>query len=76
MSKKKLNSFQDDLISQYENLICKAISEHEDDPQKNHLIGKLDAKLKVICKAAQFDGLSEHVSTQLIQDVKNRTKAA
>jgi transcriptional/translational regulatory protein YebC/TACO1 len=39
-------------------------------------LGKLNAKLRVICKAAQYDGLSEDVISRLIDDAVPQSKAA
>lgn len=60
--------FQDVLICQYRDLIHEAILESETDHKTRLDIGRLNAKLKVICKAATYDGLDEHTIGQLIDE--------
>jgi hypothetical protein len=39
-------------------------------------LGKLNSKLRVICKAAQYDGLTDEVITRLIDENVPEAKAA
>ncbi len=57
---------KDNLIGEYRVLIHAAISESETEHKTRVDIGKLNSKLKVIYKAAQYDGLNESVITELI----------
>ena len=61
-------NFKDALVSQYRDLIQEAIFESETDHKTRIDIGKLNAKLKVICKAAQYDGLPERTINELIDN--------
>ena len=76
MNVRNLENFQDALLCQYRDLIHEAILESETDHKTRLDVGKLNAKLRVICKAAQYDGLSETVITQMIDDAIPATKAA
>ena len=76
MNVRNLENFQETLICQYRDLIHEAILESETDHKTRMDLGKLNAKLRVICKAAQYDGLSELVISQLIDDAIPATKAA
>ena len=58
--------FHDALIAQYQDLIKEAIFESETDHKTRIDIGKLNMKLKVIYKAAQYDGLDENTISELI----------
>lgn len=57
------------LITQYKDLIHAAVSECESAQTTNLNIGKLQSKLKVICKAAEYDGLPEDTIVELINEV-------
>ncbi len=76
MNVRNLENFQDALLCQYRDLIHEAILESETDHKTRLDLGRLNAKLRVICKAAQYDGLSETVITQMIDDAIPATKAA
>lgn len=73
---KRSETFQDILICQYRELIHEAILESETDHKTRLNLGKLNSKLKVICKAAQYDGLPETVVDQLIDEAIPSSKAA
>ncbi len=68
MNPKNSENFQDALIGQYRDLIHEAILESETEHKTRLNIGKLNAKLKVICKAAHYDGVPETTINQLIND--------
>jgi hypothetical protein len=68
--------FQETLICQYRELITEAILESETDHKTRLNLGKLNSKLKVICKAAQYDGLPEVIIDQLIDEAIPYSKAA
>lgn len=57
---------RDILIGQYRDLIKKAVLESETEMKTSMDIRKLNSKLNVIYKAAQFDGLNDTVITELI----------
>lgn len=76
MNVRNLETFHEALICQYRDLIHEAILESETDHKTRMDLGKLNAKLRVICKAAQYDGLSENIVSQLIDDAIPATKAA
>lgn len=78
MNVRNLENFQEALICQYRDLIHEAILESETDHKTRLNIGKLNSKLKVICKAAQYDGLPETTIEQLIDEAipAATTKAA
>jgi hypothetical protein len=65
---RNIENFQDALICQYRDLIQEAILESETDHKTRLDIGKLNSKLQVICKAAQYDGISDTVMNQLIDE--------
>lgn len=65
---RNLENFQEALVCQYRDLIHEAILESETDHKTRLNIGKLNSKLKVICKAAQYDGLSQTTIDQLIDE--------
>ncbi len=54
------------LIRQYRVLINKAVLESETEHKTSIDIGKLNSKLRVIYKAAQFDGINESIISDLI----------
>jgi prophage maintenance system killer protein len=58
--------FHDGLIAQYREMIHEAILESETDHKTRMDIGKLNAKLQIIMKAAQYEGLSEETISELI----------
>jgi len=60
------DKFHDILIAQYRELIHEAILESETEHKTRMDIGKLNSKLQVIYKAAQYDGLNESVIGDLI----------
>lgn len=68
MNVRNLENFQDALVGQYRDLIQEAIFESETDHKTRLNLGKLNSKLKVICKAAQYDGLDEDTINQLIDE--------
>ena len=73
---RNIEGFQDALVGQYRDLIHEAILESETDHKTRMDLGKLNAKLRVICKAAQYDGLSEDIVSQLIDEAIPAPKAA
>lgn len=76
MNVRNLENFQEALVGQYRELIQEAIFECETDHKTSMDIGKLNAKLKVIYKAAQYDGLTEESISQLIDEAIPAAKAA
>ena len=76
MNDKNLEGFHDALICQYRDLIHEAILESEMDHKTSVNVGKLNAKLKVIYKAAQYDGLSQTTIDELINEAIPVSKAA
>ncbi len=62
----KQENFQEVLVCQYRDLIHEAILESETEHKTRLNIGKLNSKLQVICKAAQYDGLDENLISELI----------
>lgn len=68
MNARNIETFQEALICQYRDLIHEAILESETDHKTRMDLGKLNAKLRVITKAAHYDGLSETVISQLIDE--------
>ncbi len=73
---RNLETFQEALICQYRDLIHEAILESETDHKTRMDLGKLNSKLRVITKAAQYDGLSDAVISQLIDEAIPAAKAA
>jgi hypothetical protein len=72
-------TFHDALIAQYRELIHEAILESETEHKTSMDIGKLNSKLQVIYKAANYDGLEEGIVSQLIDEAlptKQTYKAA
>jgi len=69
LSTKNEEQFQEVLVSQYRDLIYEAILESETDHKTSMNIGKLNSKLQVIYKAAEYDGLPERVVDQLIDEM-------
>lgn len=76
MNVRNLENFQGTLVCHYRDLIYEAISESQADHKSRMDLGRLNAKLRVICKAAQHDGLSEIVISQMIDDAIPDAKAA
>lgn len=72
----KSESFQEVLVCQYRELISEAILESETDHKTRLNLGKLNSKLVLICKAAQYDGLPETVIDRLIEEAVPMSKAA
>lgn len=68
--------FQEALICQYRDMITEAILESETDHKTRLNLGKLNSKLKVICKAAQYDGLPEAVIDKMIDEAIPVAKVA
>ena len=66
MENSNSDKFHDILIAQYRELIHEAILESETEHKTRMDIGKLNSKLQVIYKAAQYDGLNESVIGELI----------
>jgi hypothetical protein len=75
---RNLENFQEALVCQYRDLIHEAILESETDHKTRLNLGKLNSKLKVIYKAAQYDGLPENTINELIDEAvpTTREKAA
>lgn len=69
MNVRNIENFQEALVCQYRDLIHEAILESETDHKTSLNIGKLNSKLRVICKAAEYDGLPEETIHQLIDEV-------
>ncbi len=76
MNVRNIEHFQEALVGQYRELIKEAIFESETDHKTSMNLGKLNSKLKVICKAAQYDGLPEEAISQLIDEAIPGVKAA
>ena len=66
--------FQEKLVSQYRELIHEAVLESESEHRTVLNLGSLNAKLRVILKAAEYDGLPESVINQLIDDATPATE--
>lgn len=73
---RNIETFQEALVCQYRDLIHEAILESETDHKTRMDLGKLNSKLRVICKAAQYDGLSDDVISNLIDEAVPMSKAA
>jgi hypothetical protein len=69
-------NFHDALVAQYRDLIHEAILESETEHKTRMDIGKLNSKLQVIFKAAQYDGLNESIISQLIDEAIPMTTSA
>lgn len=67
-NKDNRENFNDALICQYRDLIREAIIESEHEHKTRVDIGSLHMKLRVIFKAALYDGLSEPTIHQLIDE--------
>ena len=68
MNQQNSERFYEALESQYRDLIQEAILESESNFKTTLNLGKLNNKLKLITKAALFDGLSEARIDQLIDE--------
>jgi hypothetical protein len=60
--------FHEALISQYRDLIHEAIIESEVEHKTRIDLGKLNLKLKLIFKAAKYDGLDDSIISELIDE--------
>ncbi len=69
MNEKKSENFHEALICQYRDLLREAVFECESHHKTRLNIGKLNLKLQVICKAAEYDGLNETTLNQLINEI-------
>ncbi len=76
MNVRNLENFQDALLCQYRDLIHEAILESETEHKTRMDLGKLNAKLRVIFRAAAYDGLSEAIISQMIDEAIPAQKAA
>ena len=76
MNLRNIENFQDALICQYRDLIHEAILESETDHKTRMDLGKLNSKLRIICKAALYDGLTDDIISRLIDEAVPETKAA
>ena len=76
MNLRNAENFHEALICQYRDLIHEAILESETDHKTRMDLGKLNAKLRVICKAAQYDGLTDDVISRLIDEAIPMARAA
>jgi hypothetical protein len=68
LSVRNIENFKEALLCQYRDLIHEAILESETDHKTRIDLGKLNSKLRVICKAAQYDGLSDDEVSRLIDE--------
>ena len=66
MNVRNSEKFHVALISQYRELIHEAIIESETEHKTRMDLGKLNSKLKLIFKAAKYDGLDESTISELI----------
>lgn len=77
MNVRNSETFHESLIAQYRDLIHEAVLESETEHKTRMDIGKLNSKLKVILKAAQYDGIDETIINDLIdQAIPNIPAAA
>ncbi len=63
-----MENFKDALVCQYRDLIHEAVLESETDHKTRVDLGKLNSKLRVISKAAHYDGLSDDEVSRLIDE--------
>lgn len=68
--------FQESLVNQYREMIHQAIQESETDHRTQLNIGKLNAKLNIIVKAAAYDGLPGDLVDNLIDQALPMSRAA
>lgn len=66
--------FQEKLVTQYRDLIHEAVLESESEHRTVLNLGRLNSKLKVILKAAQYDGLPENIINTLIDEAVPSTQ--
>lgn len=76
MNVRNIETFQEALVCQYRDLIHEAILESETDHKTRMDLGKLNSKLRVICKAAHYDGLTDDIISDLIDEAVPASKAA
>ncbi len=76
MNVRNIETFQEALVCQYRDLIHEAILESETDHKTRMDLGKLNSKLRVICKAAHYDGLTDDIISDLIDEAVPVSKAA
>ena len=76
MNLRNAENFHEALVSQYRDLIHEAILESETDHKTRMDLGKLNSKLRVICKAAQYDGLTDDIISRLIDEAIPMARAA
>ncbi len=76
MNARNSENFHEALVAQYRDLIHEAILESETEHKTRMDIGKLNSKLQVIFKAAQYDGLNESIISQLIDEAIPMTTSA
>lgn len=68
MNVRNSENFHEALVCQYRDLIHEAILESETDWKTRLDLGRLNSKLKVIMKAAAYDGLDEATVSHLIDE--------
>jgi hypothetical protein len=66
LSVRNSETFHNALVAEYKVLIHEAVLESEIEHKTQMDIGKLNSKLQVIFKAANYDGLNESVICELI----------
>lgn len=66
MSVRNSETFHNALVAQYRDLIHEAVLESETEHKTQMDIGKLNSKLQVIFKAANYDGLNDEIISELI----------
>ncbi len=76
MNERNSENFHDALVAQYRDLIHEAILESETEHKTRLDIGRLNSKLQVIFKAAQYDGLNDSIINQLIDEAMPMTTSA
>ncbi len=73
MNVRNSENFHEALIAQYRDLIHEAIIESEIEHKTRMDLGKLNAKLKLIFKAAKYDGLNDSTISELIDQAMPST---
>jgi hypothetical protein len=68
LNTRNADSFHDALEAQYRDIIYEAILECETEHKTRMDLGKLNSKLKLITKAAKYDGLTDHTVNQMIDE--------
>lgn len=76
MNVRNCENFHDALIAQYRDLIHEAIIESETEHKTRMDLGKLNSKLRLIFKAAKYDGLDEATISELIDQAMPSTPLA